>query len=598
MGSPFAEAHLALLNRLTAANEPTSALPGNVLDKRTIRSTFDQLEAAGLVKILTATLQNQLGLQKQSIFAYDTKYSLEEVNQRLSILGRWSPEKPSSIAKADTPLVSIPEGKHALYTLRDDDLSLLCHEKGISKVMLDREKESYLKEKQSLSQWYGAPLGKMHRALNLHLWILRHFSSASHSSRIVSSDPKVVHISLFWTDITLSEYCSFVPIHHYRSGLRNLLQTSPDISIKDVPRDVGLDAGLSRSRLKICELLNILGYLQLVTPLHPCAENPTVVLKNPSRGYPEGYEAVPISERNIPHFWMLADSAPLVSFREEAPVPVASIDILPDPQNYWDRVKLLAIDNHKGGEFPFQVVAKDTQAPDLPGGFVRSIKRESSWKADYMLSRKQIVFLRSFVSPEGQVLHDALSAEVLSILSETIFAPEEVIARWFKDHSEHRREISRRKIEATGISDAAAANALEADARRRVQRSLAGKAASAKRQRSGEWDETVRMAYSGPLDSGMQFRLEPLRNKYMSGIAATSPGQWSHDILQAISGQVPIPAGLKKGGERQLAMAVSQPIVTSGKSVDELIAELGASKPARHTGSKAKAEEGVSPTSS
>ena len=99
----FLDAHLALLDTLTSAGEPTSGLPGVKVDKRTIENTFESLERRCKVKVLKTAISTTTGAQRPIRIIYFPTVDQSKLDAFLTELGKGPHSAPYSV---DTPSVA------------------------------------------------------------------------------------------------------------------------------------------------------------------------------------------------------------------------------------------------------------------------------------------------------------------------------------------------------------------------------------------------------------------------------------------------------------------------------------------------------------
>jgi hypothetical protein len=99
----FLDAHLALLDTLALAGEPTSGLPGVKVDKRTIENTFESLERRCKVKVLKTAISTTTGAQRPIRIIYFPDVDQSKLDAFLTELGKGPHSAPYSV---DTPSVA------------------------------------------------------------------------------------------------------------------------------------------------------------------------------------------------------------------------------------------------------------------------------------------------------------------------------------------------------------------------------------------------------------------------------------------------------------------------------------------------------------
>ena len=93
----FLDGHLALLDTLASAGEPTSGLPGVKVDKRTIENTFESLERRGKVKVLKTAISTVTGAQRPIRVIYFPTVDQSKLDAFLTELGKGPHTTPYSV---------------------------------------------------------------------------------------------------------------------------------------------------------------------------------------------------------------------------------------------------------------------------------------------------------------------------------------------------------------------------------------------------------------------------------------------------------------------------------------------------------------------
>ena len=93
----FLDAHIALLDTLSSAGEPTSGLPGVKVDKRTIENTFESLERRGKVKVLKTAISTLTGAQRPIRIIYFPNVDQFKLDAFLTELGKGPQNAPYSL---------------------------------------------------------------------------------------------------------------------------------------------------------------------------------------------------------------------------------------------------------------------------------------------------------------------------------------------------------------------------------------------------------------------------------------------------------------------------------------------------------------------
>jgi hypothetical protein len=620
----FLDAHMALLDTLASAGEPTSGLPGIKVDKRTIENTFESLENRGKVKVLKTAISTVTGAQRPARIIYLPTVDQSKLDTFLVELGRAPHGAPYSVINPSA--ASVPPGvlkaKKPAQPLR-----VLQSERGVDNIghwskssgRADQLFQSddqivhdvLLTERTTVAQLYGFIPGKMVRARELHLATLDTFESCHDPSTAALAAQRVVNFSQYFRDFPVGVYCSLVSTLVQSDELSQILSTEEGrrTPVKDLPQSLQtlLQIGRSRSRERLLELLEILLHLNLVTPLQP-SDSPNPLIRCESKGEgPSSFETFAgdmssTSYRTAPDYWLFYREATLHLWALSTASPPfwksVSVSTRLDASNYWDELQP-ACESKTFAQTVTQGSPPRAIVPDY--SFARSIIRESSWNRLYDLSWHQRQYLKRFISRrrDDAPLQDEESDFTLEKISWTISAPLSVVKDFIqKERTSQLRELDRARLPTPGGEG----NGRHAERMAQEKELLTQKVADAKMRKEREWEAILNAVHPGPLEGVAATRVARVRKRYLQSGVASDRSRWEGEVRDAIrdfrgaakavlpSAQRIAPAGTLRGLP-SAPVAVPLPETTvapslpaglpqavanqPGKSIEELIAEQG-----------------------
>ncbi|THH29725.1 hypothetical protein EUX98_g4460 [Antrodiella citrinella] len=545
-GKEFTDSHATLVDRLMKEGEPVSSRNISArADKRTVDATLNSLESRGKIKQVNSVVTLSNGNTRRIKVAYLPEVSEEELGNFLADVGRTIlpfgtaiPLKTLEVSltyrktPSKTPAashVAVLErhgdgrnGERAEALLRRDDESI---------------RESLLTEKDTIAQLYGFIPGKALRARFLHLLSLELFSSADDTPTVVSKSQRIINLSYYHQDISVTAHCSLVACLEVNEELATLLSSpqGPRTALSNLPETIKHSLRLTKTRsvLRILDLLDVLHALGLVTPLRPSSsENPSIRVDT-NGVHPTAFDALSEAERESytsPQYWQFTTIAPLFFWvlkdkpaRFWKEVPVSSV---PEAELYWRELEF-ASTNQKGVWDTIASLSQLYREANLASNMIRLLRRQRSWSTSYNLSYFQIEYLRKFIdvpaktTPLQDLQDGAAQVEKIAFITST---PVDVIRNYYEQEffrmtheSEKLREKSKKPEEKKADKKA----------------SLAQKAASAKQQREKLWDDMVAKVHPEPLKGSAGVRVRRVRARFLQS-SGTGTEKWEEEIAQAI----------------------------------------------------------------
>ena len=616
----FLDAHVALLDTLASAGEPTSGLPGIKVDKRTIENTFESLENRGKVKVLKTAILTVTGAQRPARIIYLPAVVQSRLDAFLTELGKGPHGAPHSAT--NSVAASHPPGD--LKAKRPaQPLRLLLSERGVDGIgrwskSSDRADQLFqsddqtihdvlLTERTTLAQLYGFIPGKMMRARQLHLATLDTFEPSDDSLTPALAAKRVVNFTQYFRGLPIGVYCSIVSTLVQSDELFQILSTEEGrrTLIKDLPQSLQtlLQIGRPRSRERLLELFEILHHLELVTPLQPSdSPNPRIRCEPNGEG-PSSFDnfdgdVSSTNYRTAPNYWLFHNDATLHLWVLSSTSPpfwkTVSISGRLDASNYWNELQSAC----ESKAFAQTVTPGSPSRPIVPDfSFARTIIRDASWNRMYDLSWHQRQYLKRFISRrrDDVPLQDEEDSSTLEKVSWTISAPSSVVKDFLqKERASQLRELDKTKLRTSGN---------EGDEKMVQEKELlAKKVADAKARKEREWEAILNLIHPGALEGAAVTRVSRVRKRYMQLGVASDRNRWEGEVRDAIgvlggSAKAVLPSAQRVALVRPLQglpsvpMALPPPEATAGvlnyvglppavanqprKSIEQLIAEQG-----------------------
>lgn len=633
----FLDAHMALMDTLASAGEPTSGLPGLKIDKRTIENTFESLENRSKVKVLKTAIFTVTGAQRPARIVYLPTVAQSELDIFLAELGKNPHGTPYSVT---TPVAAgIPPGD--LKTKRPaQPLRLLQSERGVDNIgrwarssdtadqLFQSDDQTIhdvlLTERTTLAQLYGFIPGKMMRARQLHLATLDTFEPCHNSPTPALSAKRVVKFSQYFRSFPVGVYCSIVSTLVQSDELSQILSTEEGrrTLVKDLPQSLQtlLQIGRPRSRERLLDLFEILHHLDLVTPLQPSdSPNPRIHCESNEEG-PSSFgtfegDLSSTNYRTAPDFWLFHDDAALHLWALSTASPpfwkAVSMSNRLDASNYWNELQSAS----ESRAFAQAVTRNSPPRPIVPDySFARTIVRDASWNRMYDLSWHQRQYLKRFISRRrGDVsLQDEENGPSLEKVSWTITAPLSIVKDFLqKEQASQLRELDKARLRTPGNEgDQEYVEKLAQE-----KELLAKKVADSKARKEREWEAILNAVNAGELEGPAVTRVGRVRKRYLQSGVASDRSRWEDEVRDAIRGlggyaEAVLPSAQRVASTRPLQGLPSAPVAVSPseatasmqchaglppivanqprKSIQQLITEQG---PAREEARKAKRKQ-------
>ena len=634
----FLDAHVALLDTLASAREPTSGLPSIRVDKRTIENTFESLENRGKVKVLKTAISTVTGAQRPARIVYLPTVGQSQLDTFLAELGKGPHSVPYSVTNATA--VSVPPGD--LRAKRPaQPLRLLQSERGVDNIgrwskssgradQLFRSDDQtihdvLLTERTTLAQLYGFIPGKMMRARGLHLATLDTFESCHDPQTSALAAKHVVNFSQYFRDFPIGVYCSLVSTLVQSDELSQILSTEGGrrTLVKDLPQSLQtlLQIGRPRSRERLLELFEILQHLDLVVPLQP-SDSPNPLIRCELNG--EGPSSFDIfaghvsstSYRTAPNYWLFRHEVALHLWVLSTASPpfwkTVSVSTYLGASDYWNELQP-ACENKAFAQAVTRGSPPRSIVPDYP--FARSIIRDTSWNRVYELSWHQGQYLKRFISRQRDDAPppDEEDDITLGKLSWTISAPLSVI----KDFLQKERASQLRELDKAGLyTPGTEGNEEHAEDMAQEKELLAKKIADAKVRKEREWEAILNAVHPGALEGVVATRVARVRKRYLQSGVARDRGRWEGEVRDAIRelrgvAKAVLPSAQPLRGLSSVPVVVLPPGAAAtpslpaglpqavanqpGKSIEQLIAEQGpAREDTRKKRKQKKGEDGMS----
>ena len=554
----FLDAHVALLDALASAGEPTSGVPGIKVDKRTIENTFESLENRGKVKVLKTAIVTVTGAQRSARIIYLPAVVQSQLDTFLAELGKGSHGAPYSATGSVAP--SLPPGD--LRAKRPaQPLRLLQSERGVDNIgrwskSSDRADQLFqsddqtihnvlLTERTTLAQLYGFIPGKMTRARQLHLATLDTFEPCHNSPTPALAAKRVVNFSQYFRWFPVGVYCSLVSTLVQSDELSQILSTEEGrrTLVRDLPQSIQtlLQIGRPRSRDRLLELFELLHHLNLVTPLQPSdSPNPCIRCES-SEEDPSSFDVFDgdvssTNYRTAPNYWLFHDDAALHLWAlSTAPLPfwkTVSVSGRLDASIYWNELQSAC----ESKAFA-QTVARGSPSrsivPDY--SFGRTIIRGASWNGMYALSWHQRQYLKRFISRrrDDVPLQDEEDDPTLEKVSWIISAPLSIVKDFLqKERTSQLRELDRAGLRTPGNE----VDEEHAEQLAQEKESLAKKAVGAKAQKEREWEGILNAVHPGTLEGAAVTRVARVRKRYVQSGVASDRSRWEGEVRDAIGG--------------------------------------------------------------
>ncbi|KAF8058259.1 hypothetical protein FPV67DRAFT_1524679 [Lyophyllum atratum] len=583
----FFEEHIALLETMAKAGEPTSAPVGTRTDKRTAVSTFNSLERRGRIKQLRTSVMTHTGVRRPACIVYLPSVSQDKLNAFLGDLSRGiqSTPHPGNFVKIDERVeygadpTSIPRGALPLQLLQMEQPGEDRKERWSKNVARADQLFSYddsvvrdvlLTERTTLAQLYGFIVGKAVRSRELHLSTLDAFEKGNTSSNIVSHEKRIVDLSYFGHDIPLGLYCSLVSSLSHDDELTRFIATPEgrQTLVRDVPPNINtiLQIGRSRARSRFLDVLETLRALKLVTPLEASTSGTPWITCAVSDDRPNTFDIASSEGWTVstpmaaPTYWHFNDIAPIHVWAasEVSPpfwqdVPVASTV---GGMNYWQLLEEAC----RNAEIATPPDAVSATGPSIPGiSVARSLRRHVSWNSEYIMTWHQMQYLRQFVdatTAKTPLQDEDEGTAQMGKISWVISAPQTSVRNFFQaTHLKVSKDLER-------LRKKAAQQSVEKKAKRTAatKASLAKKAADARSQREEEWDAMLQRLHPTPLDAAVVVRIRRIRSRFLQAGSTKGLAKWEAEITEAVREAEMVAKKVLKGPSKRAFPARTVPV--------------------------------------
>lgn len=555
-GSELIELHTALIEASVKAGEVTSGPIGSRIDRKTLNLTLDKMESRGRIKHTKTTMPLPTGSVRSVKVAYLPEVTENQLREYISQLGSaenatvTSPLQRPSKALATEVLGSEPSPQSiALQWLFLDDPQARIvdrwhrNQKRASQLNSFPHqvvREAFLMETQTLSQEYGYIAGKMKRVQALHVHTLKQFECHLLSDCVVSSSHRLIDWNYYHTDIPLSIYCSIVSSVAYREDLKLLLQTEEgrNMAMKDVPDDMK-SALRMKWRDPVFDLLQVLWSLRIVTPVQQSHSETPWIKCAPRENRPASFDPMPEGWISAvpsvtPQYWIFNEVAPVYVLDGSDASPRfykdVSIRTQQECMTFWELLKMASL-VLKADDVATSGAASSVDPYDFNQRLVNSLKRKSSWNADYHLSWYQTQFMKSFVAPGvmSTPLDDADGGTArLHRISHAVCVPVQFIRLFYQEV---------RSVQLGELDRARKRMAARRDAQAKVENEalLARKAVEAAMHREQDWEVLVHRANAASLDGAAGARLKRMRHAFLQGSSAKTIKEWEAEVVEAVN---------------------------------------------------------------
>jgi hypothetical protein len=618
----FYDAHTRLLESLADAGEPTSAPPGTRTDKRTMSSSFSNLEKKGRVKQLKTSILTPTGLNRPASIIYLPHIDQGQLNSFLADLSRVSQAPASqltSFVKIDQKLeyggssTPISRGNLPLQLLQLEHHGKNEKERWSKNTSRANQlftyedstiREVFLAERTTMAQMYGFIVGKAMRCRELHLSAIRGFESGNPSSNILSHEKKIIELSFFCQDLPLDVYCSLVSPLGYDEDLLLFLgnEETRKTLVRDLPPNLqtALNINRTRPRSRILDLLEILRCLGLVSPLRPSISGTPFLTYSPT-GQPEmTFELAPLdgwtsnTPMLAPIYWCFHESIPIYlwALSETQPPSWKTVEVKcsVDALALWEDLRKACLSPDNPDNFNKMDKARNVNH-SVSGA--RSLRRAASWRSGYFLTWHQAQYLKQFIDASSgltplQNSNDIERRSQLNKLCWVTSAPHEAIEGFFiSTRAKILKGLEKTKEKAKKTQKRAEETKL----------SLAKKAEEARKQREQEW---VALLNTRPvtLTGPSAVRIERVRCQFLQAGSTKDVSRWENEIQAALrEADLASSKALKISAKRAITAkpipaSSTQPQIVSTSletSIQDLIELQG---PPQHDAAKAKSKKG------
>ncbi|TRM66006.1 hypothetical protein BD626DRAFT_613048 [Schizophyllum amplum] len=361
------DAHMAILERLHDANEPTSSPRGTRMDKRTLNMIIAHLEDHGRIKMTRGFRDH--AYWRAAGHAHRIQLG-RNMQMPTKIISR-TPSQQTKLLQMERP-GNDPAERWSKNSARADQL-------------FDYPTDTN----------YGFIVPKMTRACTFHLAILAALDKNDSSPYFTYDIPIGLHLSVIAQTV------------HDEGAKDTLTRNLPP------PIHTSLQIGRARCRSRFLDLLDILRQLGLShKPLISC---------EPTGDHPADYDEASLEGWNIntpvtaPVYWMYNDLAPvyLWALSEASPPFWKSV-------SYWSLLEDVALDH----DFCASVETVQGAPPSNNIGIARSLRRRVGWGRDYVMTWHQTRYMQKLVDPVTALTPlDSEDPKAIDNIAQVVSAP-------------------------------------------------------------------------------------------------------------------------------------------------------------------------------
>jgi transcription factor C subunit 3 len=549
----FYEGHMKLLQDLAQAGESVSAPVGTKVDKRTMYSTFANLERKGRIKQLKTSMITPTGARRPASLAFLPDVDEDRLHRFLYDLGRSSqPQLPQldSFVKINEQVEygagpSVPRGIPPLQLLQiekpaDDEKERWSKNLDRAQQLLTYDdatiKDVFLAERTTMVQLYGFILGKALRCRQVHLFVLEALESRAPSSSIVSHEKRIVEISFFTHHIPVDLYCSLVAPANYDEDLLALLADDGNRKtlVCDLPSSLQnvLHVGRSRARHYFLDLLEKLRELKLVTPLQQSQSSTPIITCAPNGQHPTTFDTTILegwsanTSATTPVYWLFHESAPIYLWvASETDPPLwknASVLHSQDGMNYWKDLQTACL------KLEVAVTVQDTGGPENQStyiGMAKSFRRAVAWRSEYFLTWYQSQYLEQFTEASGLSPLDIPDAKErdakLSKICWVTCAPRGAVETFYQSNKEKLAKVLEKLIQKEKRAEEAKV-------------SLAKKSEEARLQRERVWSDLLSRCHPTEVPAPAALRIERIHKQFLQAGSVKDVDRWVKEIQVAL----------------------------------------------------------------
>lgn len=547
------EKHVALLQSLKSGG---SAPPGTVIDKRTIKKTFERLVELEEVAQTTVSFTSVHGAPRQVAIYSIPHVSAAAIREYVDTLkGNVPAHRPPRLRKLSDTVKFDKSVDNQMQT----QTPVVIFDNTVRFVDLKEPEEQrarIMMEPRVVSQSTGFMVGRFARARELHLFLLDQMERESLPSPLLLS-PRVFSTSYLWIDMPFGAFCAQIPPSEVYEPLRNFLDLEENrwLPVQSVPEKIRkpLSISSSRVRTKFQSALTILQSLGLVVPLKVVSDDSPHMFSVGDLRFQRA------DDTSLPSHYFFPDDVPFHKFYRigKSPAPfVGDFDVSSQAQRllYWEALQRTSMTDAA------DVIPSD-DAPPYTGNVdaIRPITLSRSWESDYVLSPLQREYLTNHIDPITGA-HNLGDPEVMRAHEAITGAPADVIRRFVVQQSQNLRYAAER------IKSREARAAKHAEKQTNAQQNLARKAAEVRQRLEVDWSNVLRDAHPKELTDDQIMALAPLRDQFFKSggrlALRFSQEKLTTKILAALGGRsriAPLPTDLTQKYKKPLPIFTPVP---------------------------------------